>query len=348
VKETFTNDLAQTRRWAQRLAANPFFGPMTNPEPGISPDQLHEIRPDAYYGSGNQTYENTVNNFTAFGYIGAGSLMAMAGGVGPGMTVAAAHGISKVARMGPSSEMRDRLPKNQQEFGQHWLVPHPEDIRLISEEAGAVARAAAREGLAILLGTNPTPEALAQFDAEIKEKVRFRTEFVQEMRERMALQGRRYLDIRYPDRNAPFWFKENPQAKPVGFDVAPEVDRSEFEHYARQMGVEASRWEGLLEDGNLKPTALTEALHALLPSTQADTPQAELAARELKFIAWITDICPALGLALAVRRARVRAENLEKRPTLFHRVEVLRVLYQVIPEARRDIERAFQGVPDLP
>jgi len=43
VKEMLTADLERTRRLIMSLAANPFFAPMTNPEPGIDPDQLHSF-----------------------------------------------------------------------------------------------------------------------------------------------------------------------------------------------------------------------------------------------------------------------------------------------------------------
>lgn len=346
VKETFTDDLAWTETLVRSLAPNPFFGAMTNPEPGISPQMLRGVRPDAFYGSGNQTYENPVNNFTAFGYIGAGAMMARAGAISPAMTVAAARGIFEVAKLGPPEPLRADLPESQREFGRHWLVPRPDDIRLIERESGAVARAAARDGLAILLGADPSPAELARFNREIEDALAFRTWFVARMREEIASQGRNYLVGRYPRRYAPFALRREGEPS---FEVAPEIRRDHFEHFARQLGLRAERWQDLLTpEGELQATALSTALERLRPATEGEGPAARTAFQELKLISQIAAISPSLGLALALRRGRVRSENLAARPTVFHREAVLRTVLHLIPEARAPLEHAFPDLPEIP
>ncbi len=345
VRETLTGDLAWTEQITRSLAPNPFFGPMTNPDPGITPAMLRNVREDAFYGSGNQVHENPVNNFTAFGYIGAGALMARAGGVGPSMTVAAAHGILEVAKMGPPRALLDKLPPEQREFGRYWLVPRPDDIRLIQHEAGAVAKAAAREGLALLLGAHPTRRDFGLFDDEIDELVRARTALVNDMRRGAESHGRRYLKKRYPKQFAPFAISEGDTP---AYYVAPQIDRSQFEGLAHRMGIKEERWNDLIgADDALKPKALTTVLKRLKPAAQGDTDEAKRARRELEIILQITEICPALGLALALRRTRVRPENLAERPTVFHREAVLRTVLRVVPEARKGIYAAFEDVPEV-
>ncbi|MCC6273769.1 MAG: NADP-dependent malic enzyme [Deltaproteobacteria bacterium] len=346
VKETLTDNIAWTEFLVRSLAPNPFFGAMTNPEPGISPQMLRGARPDAFYGSGNQTYENPVNNFTAFGYIGAGAMMARAGAISPAMTVAAARGIFEVAKLGPPESLRDGLPESQREFGRHWLVPRPDDIRLIERESGAVARAAARDGLAILLGAGPSPAELARFDREIEDALAFRTWSVARMREEIASQGRNYLVGRYPRRYAPFALTRNGEPS---FEVAPEIRRDHFEHFARQLGLRPERWQDLLTpEGELQATALATALERLRPATEGDGPAARTAFQELKLLTQIAAISPSLGLALALRRGRVRSENLAARPTVFHREAVLRTVLHLIPEARVPLEHAFPDLPEIP
>jgi malic enzyme len=345
VKETFTDNLAWADQLARSLTPNPFVAPMTNPEPGISPEMLRRVRPDAYYGSGNQVYENPVNNFTAFGYIGAGAMMAKAGAVSPAMTVAAARGIFETAKLGPPEELRNKLPPEQREFGRSWLVPRPDDMRLIPAEAGAVAKAAARDGVAILLGANPSPTELTRFDREIDDQVSFRRWMVQSIRSQSEDGGPIFLAARHSRHYAPFALER--EGEPV-YHVAPEINRDHFEHFALQMGLTAPRWQHLLTlDGELKPTALTEMLEQLRPATEGVTPQARIAARELKLITQLAAISPSLGLALALRRSRIRDENLAARPTVFHREPVLRAVLQLIPEARAEIETSFEGIQEI-
>ncbi|MFO1464056.1 MAG: hypothetical protein U1F66_09770 [bacterium] len=346
VKETFTDDLAWTEALVRSLGPRPFFGAMTNPEPGISPQMLRGVRPDAFYGSGNQVYENPVNNFTAFGYIGAGALMARAGGISPAMTVAAARGIFAVAKLGPPEHLRELLPEEGREFGPSWLVPRPDDSRLIVHESGAVARAAARDGLAILLGANPSPADLARFDGEIDELVSFREWFVRSMRDGIEEQGRQYLAGRHPRRYAPFVPRR--RGEPA-YEVAPEIRRDHFEYFARHLGIRAERWQDLLtEDGQLRPNALTLVLERLRPATEAEGPEARTAQDELHLITQLAELSPSLGLALALRRSRVRPENLAARPTVFHREAVLRTVLHLIPEARTTLLQTFSGLPQIP
>ncbi len=348
VPESLTDDLVWTRRITESLAKNPLFAPMTNPEPGITPDMLRGVREDAFYASGNQQYVNPFNNFTAFGQIGAGSLIAKAGGVGAGMTVAAAHGILEVAKLGAPEWLRDRLPKEQRQYGRHWLVPHPLDIRLIAHEAGAVAKAAAREGLATGFVDNPTKADYEAFDAKVDRQVRLRTRHVRTMRDKAAEEGRNYLQENYEDRYAPFTLPGRQQSV---YDVAPEIPFDEFERHARAMGVKEERWQQFLNgDGELKGNALTEILNLLVTKMKKDAK--EFAGverdweRELEIIVQIAQIYPALGMALALRRSRVR--NYETTgSTVFHRERVIHVVMREVREARKSIYE-FAGVPDTP
>ncbi|HSA58444.1 MAG TPA: malic enzyme-like NAD(P)-binding protein [bacterium] len=336
-KESLTDDLARTEIIARALAPNPLFAPMTNPEPGVTPDMLAAVRPDAHYGSGNQQYINTFNNFTAFGQIGAGVLMSMAGAVTPGMTKAAALGISRVAEMDPR-------------FGKNHLVPKATDIRLIEHEAGSVARAAARDGVSLRTGKLPTSAQLERFDAEISEMVRFRTAFVQNHRDEADARGRKYFEMRYPDRFAPFYLSDEREGEGrPEYYVPPEIERTEFEHLARQLALKEERWQRLLlEDGRLHPKALTTVLNELKPATRGESEQAKIAYRELCVIVNIATVCPALGLALALRRTRVRPENAEKKgPTVFHREAILSVVLREVPEARKAIYSSFHSIPEI-
>lgn len=350
--KVFTKDAAWTESFFRKMREAPLAAFLTNPEPGIRPAQLRRVRPDAYYSSGNQTLPSPLNNFVAFTHIGGAALIARAGGIGDLMTREASRAISEVAQLGPEAHRRDRLPVDQREFGQYYLVPHALDTRLIPAEMGAVAKAAAREGLinrnallgiGIFLSPTPTAEELARFDAYVDEQTRIRREEVEYYRELVAREAPRRLQIRFGKRYAPFRLLG---AEDNEWDVAPQVDLAEFERYARHMGVREERWEHFLTTrGELKPEALTEALNHLKEGTEGESTQANIARQELEIITLISHICPALGMALAARRGRIHPDHLVDRPTVFHRENVLDLVREIVPEAVEEITRTFPTVP---
>ncbi len=332
IRGTLTGNRSWTEDRTRELNPNFLFLPMTNPDPGITPEMLWAVRPDGYYGSGNQTYPNTVNNFTAFGYVGLGALIAMAGGVGRGMTVAAARGIFEVAKKHP-------------DFGSKRLVPKPDDLDLIAAEAGAVAKAAAREGLARGIARYATELQLAEFDRRVDERIRFQRAYVENYRERTRMEGLKYLEGRYQSHYAPFAPRDSD--KIPAYHVAPQIDKAAFERFAMDIGDKVQWWEDLIDKEDtekLIPTALTIVLEKLKAATIGETDEARRALKELEIIVQIAAVHPALGLALALRRTRVRPENLPARPTVFHRDQVRRIIFQEIPEATATVLSAF---PDI-
>ncbi|MBI2340630.1 MAG: hypothetical protein HYU99_09755 [Deltaproteobacteria bacterium] len=342
-EKTLTRDLAWTRHLVERLAKNAFFGPMTNPDPGITPELLGRWREDVYYGSGNQLFENPVNNFVVFTQMALGCLLAYAKTVSPEMTVAAAWAIHRVAKMGPPAHLLSSLPPEQRKYGKHWLVPRPDDERLIMEEAAAIAVAAAEAGVSQLFDKKLAGEELEQFRRIVMEELIIRTNLVKRMREKTREEAKYYLKTRYPRQYAPFYLRKG-DLDPVYY-VAPQVKRRPFEDFAGRVGISNNRWKDLLtSEGEIKPTALTLVLQRLLHDVRGETLASEIARRELKLIVDLAMISPSLGLALALRRTRVQRKHLAERPTLFHREEIFRVVIEVVPEARADIDALIRWV----
>lgn len=333
VKETLTNDPVWTRNITKNLAPQALFSAMTNPDPGVKPENLHEVRSDIYYASGNQLYENVLNNFTAFSYIGLGALLAGATTINKEMTVAAALGIHKVAKM-------------TQNYGQHNIVPAPTDIRLIAEEAAEVAIAAARSGVSIFLGANPTEEALRNFEAFVREEVTLRADKVLEMRENAYKNADDYYKSTHPTRYAPFYLKKG-DTDPAYY-VCPKIRTEDFVDMARRVALEEQRWEYLLEaDKTLKRTALTTVLQALRDKAdEGDDVIHAIAKKELILIVDVAYVSPALGLALALRRLRgwEHLDKLAKAPSVFHQQWVTDTVTEKIPNAKSDIEVFKQWV----
>ncbi len=334
VVETLTRDPVWTVDLIRSLAKAPSCGFMTNPEPGILPHQLAEIRPDAFYSSGNNRLPNVVNNFTAFGYIGAGALMAMAGTVNAAMTLMAARGIFKVAQLGPEPETLSQLSPEQREgFGRHWLVPRPDDIRLIEAEAGAVAKAAIQSGVSTRYGREISPAALAAAYADIDEQVRVRKRFVEEGRREEEALGRRYFTTKFPTRYDPLTFPTRP-----AIYVSPEIHNERFEEIARNIGLTPDDCSDFL----FIPTALTSVLRKLLENIHLT-----IQSKQLEIIYDISQISPELGLALAIKAWKLFQQT-QKEETVFHDPQVFGVVLQIIPEARQTIVDSFQDLPEIP
>lgn len=338
---TVTRDPTWMEKIIRGLSRDPLIALMTNPSPGYTPEQVRRVRGDALYASGNQIFENVFNNFAAFGFVGAGSMMARAGGVNASMTVAAARGILQVAKMGPSESLRRRLPREQREFGRHWLVANPFDSRLIAAEAGAVARAAIESGISTFYkAADPSATEM------VAREVAFRTAFVEDIKGRAEEGGRHYYQMRHPERYAPFFSSDEKETP--DYYVSPEVDQEHFEKFATMMGIKRERWQDLLdENGKLTLTALTLVLNQLKRAANENSELGKIARKELQIILYVSSVSPAMGLALAVRRTRVRTENLAERPTIFHREVVLRTVVDLIPEAHATITAAFQNIPEL-
>ncbi len=338
---TVTRDPTWTERIIRGLSRDPLIALMTNPSPGYTPEEVRRVRSDAIYASGNQIFQNVFNNFAAFGLVGGGAMIARAGGVNAAMTVAAARGILQVAKMGPPESLRQRLPREQREFGRHWLVANPFDSRLIEAEAGAVARAAIESGISTFYRNNDP-----SMGEMVAREVAFRTAFVEDIKARAEERGHRYYHMRHPERYAPF--SSSDENTTPDYYVSPEVDQEHFEKFATMMGVKRERWQPLLDDDNrLKPTALTIVLDQLKSITSEGSELSKTMRKELQIILYISSVSPAMGLALALRRTRVRDENLVERPTVFHREVVLRTVVDLIPEAHATITAAFPNIPEL-
>lgn len=367
VRETLTRDPVWTEGITRRLTENFLFGPMTNPDAGVTPEQLWGVRKDGYYASGDQTKPNAFNNFVGFIQMALGVTIARAGSVGPEMTIGAAHGGLEVAKLGPPDWLRPKLPKWRQEFGRGWLIAHPEDTRLMLHEARAIAMAAAQHGYSKTLGPNPAPAALKSFEESLEQELRFRKDLVDDMRRNGEKRGRVYLRKRFGDRYDPFSLRKGDYP---AFHVNPKVGKDEFTGFATRMGIHQERLDSLFaEGGELLPNALSTVLKTIRSAITAEEKAAssgrrrgrpkngapriavrdtEAALKELELITQIARLNPALGLALALRRTRVRDQNLRERPTVFHRPAALRTVLEEIPMARADIQRAFPDiqVPD--
>jgi malate dehydrogenase (oxaloacetate-decarboxylating)(NADP+) len=139
---------AVTKDMVKSMAKSPVIFAMANPDPEITPEDVHASRDDAIVATGRSDYENQVNNVMGFPYIFRGALDVRASTINEEMKIAAAHAIAQLAREHVPSEVAKAYGKTDMKFGQHYIIPTPFDNRLISTIPIAVAKAAVDSGVA--------------------------------------------------------------------------------------------------------------------------------------------------------------------------------------------------------
>jgi malate dehydrogenase (oxaloacetate-decarboxylating)(NADP+) len=139
---------AVTREMVKSMAKNPVIFAMANPDPEITPEEVHATRDDAIVATGRSDYENQVNNVMGFPYIFRGALDVRASTINEEMKIAAAHAIAELAREHVPNEVMKAYGNRDMKFGKHYIIPTPFDARLISVVPLAVAKAAVDSGVA--------------------------------------------------------------------------------------------------------------------------------------------------------------------------------------------------------
>jgi malate dehydrogenase (oxaloacetate-decarboxylating)(NADP+) len=129
----------------QSMAPRPILFAMANPDPEITPAQVHACRDDALMATGRSDHPNQVNNVLGFPYIFKGAFDARAKAITQAMMIAAAQALAALAREPVPAEVLQAYGLEKLEFGRDYILPKPFDPRLIQRIPQAVA-AAAQEG----------------------------------------------------------------------------------------------------------------------------------------------------------------------------------------------------------
>ncbi|KAF0098899.1 MAG: malate dehydrogenase [bacterium] len=124
------------------MAAKPILFAMANPDPEITPAQVHACRDDALMATGRSDYPNQVNNVLGFPYIFKGTFDARAKAITQPMMIAAAKALADLAREPVPAEVLQAYKLDKLEFGRDYIIPKPFDPRLIERIPPAVAAAA--------------------------------------------------------------------------------------------------------------------------------------------------------------------------------------------------------------
>ncbi|WP_405402039.1 NADP-dependent malic enzyme [Paracoccus sp. Ld10] len=138
---------AVTQDMVAGMADNPVIFAMANPDPEITPEDAHAVRPDAIVATGRSDYPNQVNNVLGFPYLFRGALDIHARAINDEMKIACAEALAKLAREDVPDEVAVAYGRKLQ-FGRDYIIPTPFDPRLIHVIPPAVARAGMDTGVA--------------------------------------------------------------------------------------------------------------------------------------------------------------------------------------------------------
>jgi malate dehydrogenase (oxaloacetate-decarboxylating)(NADP+) len=139
---------AITQEMVKSMAKKPIIFAMANPDPEITPEQVHEVRKDAIVATGRSDYPNQINNVLGFPYIFRGALDVRARTINEEMKVAAARALAQLAKEDVPDEVAAAYQGRRLKFGPDYIIPTPFDPRLISEIPPFVAQAAMDSGVA--------------------------------------------------------------------------------------------------------------------------------------------------------------------------------------------------------
>ncbi|WP_135211976.1 NADP-dependent malic enzyme [Vitreimonas flagellata] len=139
---------AMSKDMVKSMAAKPIIFAMANPDPEITPEEVHEVRKDAIVATGRSDYPNQVNNVLGFPYIFRGALDVRARTINEEMKVAAARALAALAKQDVPDEVAAAYHGRRPKFGPDYIIPTPFDPRLISEIPPYVAQAAMDSGVA--------------------------------------------------------------------------------------------------------------------------------------------------------------------------------------------------------
>ncbi|MDO5657541.1 MAG: NADP-dependent malic enzyme [Paracoccus sp. (in: a-proteobacteria)] len=138
---------AVTPEMVESMAENPVIFAMANPDPEITPEEAHAVRPDAIVATGRSDYPNQVNNVLGFPYLFRGALDIHARAINDEMKIACARALAELAREDVPDEVAIAYGRKLQ-FGRDYIIPTPFDPRLIHVIPPAVARAGMETGAA--------------------------------------------------------------------------------------------------------------------------------------------------------------------------------------------------------
>lgn len=138
-----------TQDMVRSMADKPIIFALANPDPEIRPELAKEARPDAIIATGRSDYPNQVNNVLCFPYIFRGALDVRSSAINEPIKLAAVEAIAQVVHEAEVPEsVRKAYEGEELSFGPDYIIPKPNDPRLLGVVSAAVAKAAVDSGVA--------------------------------------------------------------------------------------------------------------------------------------------------------------------------------------------------------
>ncbi len=137
-----------TAKMIKSMSNNPIVFAMANPDPEISYSKAILARKDIIFATGRSDFPNQVNNVLGFPYIFRGALDVRAKCINEEMKIAAVRAIAHLAKESVPEDVKLSYDKKNLCFNKDYIIPKPNDPRLISEISSAVAKAAIDSGVA--------------------------------------------------------------------------------------------------------------------------------------------------------------------------------------------------------
>ncbi|MAZ30653.1 MAG: NADP-dependent malic enzyme [Flavobacteriales bacterium] len=131
----------------KKMADQPIVFAMANPVPEISYAKAMAARKDIIFATGRSDYPNQVNNVLGFPYIFRGALDVRATQINEEMKIAAVKAIAELTKELVPEDVNITYGDTNITFGPDYIIPKPNDPRLISKVAPAVAKAAIESGV---------------------------------------------------------------------------------------------------------------------------------------------------------------------------------------------------------
>ena len=137
-----------TPEMVRSMAPRPIIFALANPDPEIQPPRAREVRDDLIIATGRSDFPNQVNNVLGFPYIFRGALDVRSTAINEAMKIAAVDAIAALVRESVPEVVLEAYDGEPLTFGPDYIIPKPNDPRLLGRVSAAVARAAVDSGVA--------------------------------------------------------------------------------------------------------------------------------------------------------------------------------------------------------
>jgi malate dehydrogenase (oxaloacetate-decarboxylating)(NADP+) len=137
-----------TQEMIRPMAKDCIVFAMANPNPEIPYQEAIEARKDLIFATGRSDYPNQVNNVLGFPYIFRGALDVRSKIINEEMKLAAVYALANLAKQPVPACVKLAYNNENLSYGRDYIIPKPNDPRLLTAVASAVAKAAMDSGVA--------------------------------------------------------------------------------------------------------------------------------------------------------------------------------------------------------